>query len=192
MKREQAAFLGAGILFGFVLGFVVAWGIARSPETPAMPAARAPRGNTDPMAGSGGGDGMGPMEQQIADLKGRIAADPADGDALVELGVIYMQVGMYPQARGYLEQALAADPSNHHARLHLGVVLGQTGDMEGARREFETVVASDPGGWQGWFYLAVTAVRTQDLERAREAVAQVERLNPGLPELAELKQQLGG
>ena len=192
MKREQLVFLAAGILFGFVGGFVVAWGITHSPSSPpSMPAAQAPRGENAPSAGNPGGDAtMEHAQERIAALKGRIEQEPEDTKSLIELAGMYMQAGMYPQAQDYLVQAVAVDPEDAHARRHLGIVLGQLGDVSGAREQFEQVVRAEPGDWQGWYYLAVTTARAGDSERAREAVARVEALNPGLPELSELRQHL--
>ena len=191
MKREQVAFLAAGVVLGFVVGFVVAWGITSSPEPSGMPATRAPRSSSMPGSGSlPTASDAPPMQERMGALNRRIAENPEDAEALVELATLYMQVSMYPQAQEYLTRAVEIDADNAHARTHLGVVLGQNGDLDGAREQFELVVAAVPDGWQGWFYLAVTSARMEDLPRAREATSRLEVLNPDLPELADLKQRL--
>jgi Flp pilus assembly protein TadD len=187
MKREQLAFLAAGIVLGFVGGFAVAWGTSHAPAAgPAMPAPRAPAAAPD----DSGEATMTQVTEQIAALKRRIEEHPGDPEPLVELANLYLQAGMYPQAQEHLERAVDLAPGDVHARTHLGIVLGQTGDLEGARRQFEAVVGAEPDDWQGWFYLAVTSARMGETERARQAAARVEALNPTLPELAELKRHL--
>ena len=192
MSREQLAFLSGGVVFGFVLGFVVAWGIGHAPETPmraAMPQRGAPpSAPTDDAPAPPGERTMEEVTGRLDELKSRIEQNPEDVEALIELANLYMQVNMYDRAQEYLEQAVQVDPDDLHAGTHLGIVLGQLGDLDGARARFQRTVELNPDYWEGWFYLAVTTARQGDLETARRATERVEELNPGLPELADLRQ----
>lgn len=191
MKREQVVFLSAGILLGFVIGFVVAWGIRSAPVAQAaMPRQGAPM-TSMPAAGAATSEqAMGGVTARLNELKQRIEEHPDDVGALVELSTMYIQVSMYDQARGYLERAETIAPDDVHVLKHLGIVLGQVGSLPEARARFERVVQLDPESWDGWFYLAVTAARQGDLQAMRTATARVEELNPDLPELADLRQHL--
>ena len=190
MKREQVVFLSAGVLLGFVIGFVVAWGIRNAPVARAsMPRQERPAGAM-PAGGAAPADQMGGVTARLNELKRRIEENPQDVDALVELSTLYIQVSMYDQARGYLEQAVEIAPDDVHVLKHLGIVLGQIGDLPAARARFERVVQLEPERWDGWFYLAVTTARQGDRDAMRAATARVEELNPDLPELADLREHL--
>jgi len=192
MKRDQWTFLCSGVVFGFVVGFVVAWGIGRSPAPVAAAplGTRAPAPAATPATEASPDAMMGEVRARLAALREAIDKNPNDADALRELGSLYMQISRYDEARTYLERAVAASPADVHALTHLGIVLAEIGDLPGARQRFESTVAAEPDYWQGWFYIAVTCARVGDLDAARRAVARVEALQPDLPELADLKQKL--
>ena len=189
MKREHAIFLAAGVVLGFVAGFVVAWGLGRDSGPVRAGAPLPSRGSSVPAA-AGGDDMMSQVRTRIAELKASLDREPDDTASLLELANLYMQAGMYAPAQDYLVRAVELDPSDVHARTHLGISLGQTGELEGARAQFEETVALDPSYWEAWYYLAATAVRQGDLEGARRGIARLEALNPTLPEIAELKAHL--
>jgi Flp pilus assembly protein TadD len=196
MKRDQWTFLGAGVVLGFVIGFVVAWGIGGSPAPTAAaslgaPAPMGPPAPAAPPAGDSSPDAtMGEVRARLASLREAIDKNPTDAAALLELGSLYMQINRYDEARTYLERAVAASPSDVHALTHLGIALAESGDLPGARQRFERTVGLEPDYWQGWFYVAVTCARIGDVDAARRAVARLETLQPDLPELAELKEKL--
>ena len=194
MTRQQVAFLFAGIVLGFVLGFVTAWGIDHAPTAPPMPAPGSstsmPAAAAEPLAAPDGNAVMEEVQSRITDFKARLQSNPDDVEALQGLADMYMQVSMYSQAEEYLLRAVELLPEDPHVRTHLGIVLGQVGDLEGARQEFERVVSRQPEDWKGWLYLAVTAARQGDLERAEVATDRLEALNPTLPQIAEIRRSL--
>jgi tetratricopeptide (TPR) repeat protein len=80
-----------------------------------------------------------PVSEHSADYRGRIAEleahlrrEPADPDALVELGVIHFQTRQYSGAQAPLEKAWALDRQNPKAAYYLGMVLEQLNKPEEA------------------------------------------------------------
>ena len=141
-----------------------------------------------PTAGSE--DLMGQVFQSVQNLKDRIAKDPADDQAYIELVNLNLKVGKKEEARTWLDRLLEIEPDHLHGLTHLGLLEAEVEDLDGARGRFLRTVEVDPDYWQGWFYLAVTEVRRGDMKAAREAADRLEALNPDLPELAEVRRHL--
>ncbi len=192
MKRDHGVFLIVGIAVGFALGFALAWGFGHAPQ-PGVPAVRgtAPAQDASSEAPAGGSmDMMAEVFTRVEDLRRRIADDPRDTEAVLELANLQQQVGKLDQAREVLQGLLDADPDNVHGLTHLGLLLAEQNDLDGARERFARTVELDASYWQGWFYLAVTEVRREDYDAARVAADRLEDLQPDLPELAELRSHL--
>ncbi len=189
MKRDHGVFLTVGIAVGFALGFALAWGFGHAPQ-PGVPAVRgtAPQPSESPAGGSM--DVMAEVFTRVEDLRRRIADDPRETEAVLELANLQQQVGKMDQAREVLQGLLDADPDNLHGLTHLGLLLAEQNDLDGARERFARTVELDASYWQGWFYLAVTEARREDYQAARVAADRLEALQPDLPELAELRSHL--
>jgi predicted TPR repeat methyltransferase len=210
MSRNQISFAFAGLLFGFLLGFVVAHQIYagrgigfRHPPVPAgVAAGPAPGGRGGaggggaPMDGAASGDdgGTATMEQvgrEIAALKDLLEKDPRNVQALTRLGNLYFDAGMFDKAQGYYEQALAAVPDDVNVQTDLGTSLRNTGKPEEAMKHFEAAVARDPAHWRGWFNIGIVALYDLgDYDRAQKAFDRVASLNPGALDMTALKQEI--
>jgi len=187
MKRDQTVFLAAGIVVGFVLGFALAWGFGHTPQ-PSVPSTRGTTPSGPPAGGSA--DMMNDVFARVEALRSRIAEDPRDSEAVLELATMQQQVGKVDEAREVLQGLLDADPDNLHGLTHLGLLLAELNDLDGARERFTRTVAVDASYWQGWFYLAITETRRGDYEAAGQAADRLEALRPDLPELAELRSHI--
>ncbi len=187
MKRDQGVFLIAGIAMGFVLGFTLAWGFGHAPQ----PSVASTRGTASPAAPAGGSvEMMTGVFARVEALRSRIADDPRDAEAVLELAGLQQQVGKVDQAREVLQGLLDADPDNLHGLTHLGLLLAEQDDLAGAQQRFARTVEVDDSYWQGWFYLAITQARRGEYQAARQAADRLESLQPDLPQLAELRSHL--
>ncbi len=71
--------------------------------------------NALPGASTGGGNAAGPpapVMQQLTELRARIARDPKDRAALVQLGDMEFAVRKFDKAADYYHRALALDPAD--------------------------------------------------------------------------------
>lgn len=71
--------------------------------------------NALPGASTGGGNAAGPpapVMQQLAELRARIARDPKDRVALVQLGDMEFAARKFDKAADYYHRALALDPAD--------------------------------------------------------------------------------
>ncbi|MFQ5876581.1 MAG: tetratricopeptide repeat protein [Acidobacteriota bacterium] len=202
MGKEQIRFLISGLLFGFLLGYIVAYGVyepgvvGRASPVPAAgnmgmsgPAPVGAAGN----AGAGGtpreDEMMARVFEEIAALKAAIERDPEDHPALVRLANLYHDAGMFEQAVGYYGRALEARPSDVNARTDMGICLRELGRADEAIAEFRRSLEIEPRHWQSWLNLGiVTLFDKKDVAAASEAFAKVEEINPTYRDLPLLKE----
>jgi tetratricopeptide (TPR) repeat protein len=69
----------------------------------------------------------------IEHLKGCLEQQPANAKALYLLGALYAQIGMYPRAKEFLQQAVSLDPHEYTAVFQLGLLHLTSGEIEAAR-----------------------------------------------------------
>jgi TPR repeat protein len=201
MKKDNVAYLLGGLAFGFLVGFGTFHTIANRPEkqlelsggeasgipAPAGPMAATQVGQGAPEPGGGGA----PMVQEINALKRTLAADPGNSQALVRLGNLYQDIGQWESALGFYEKALVITPNDPNLLTDMGTCYLGRRDAQKAIEFFDRAHAADPKHWQSLFNKAV--VLGLHLGRVGEAEAvleEVEREQPGLPEIGQLRQAL--
>lgn len=219
MNKEHARFLVSGLLFGFLVGYVVAYGIyePRVKEVADAPPEAGNLGMSGAQIGpSGGGEApaggaqgappgapagadatMSMVLQQIGELKERLQKDPKDVEALTHLGNFFQDAGKFDKAVEYYQQVLALKPKDVDVRTDMGICLREMGKPDEAIAEFRKSLESDPNHWQTWLNLAIVSLYDKhDPATAASALGRVESINPnhpGLPALRDaIKQARGG
>ncbi len=198
MTREQTTWLGGGLAFGFIAGFVLAYALTAesrvhripAPPPPAMGSAGGAPAAGSRDAGEAGEDPHNDMMARLTHLKEHLDKDPSDLAALLELADIYMQAGMMDQALDYLQRAEKSDPGNFQARLGRAMILEGTGQGDGeARTLIEGLIQDAPDRWEPQYLLALHLLNTGDPVAARRALRRLEELNPTLSALPELRRE---
>jgi hypothetical protein len=205
MNRDQLRFLASGILFGFLVGYIIAYAIhePRVKQTAApVPAAGnlgmgsvvgSPPPQGGPMgqqgAGGQGGPMMDRMMEELAALRAALEQDPANLPALVRLANLNHDSGKFAEAVGLYSRALEIRPDDVNVRTDMAICLRELGKVDEALAEFRTSLTHDPEHWQTWLNLGIVSLfDRQDVETAGEAFAQVEKYNPGYKDLPRLKE----
>ena len=152
-----AVFLGVMTYFlriglgssGTALGSNVEQGDARIAATP-VPTDE-PGLVTVPQSGGGeapgnsvGGGPPAPVMQELTQLRGRLARNPRDVDALVTFGDLELDAGMYARAESYFGQALAVDPRSAGALYGRAVAQRGSGDRAAAIASFRRYLSVAP------------------------------------------------
>jgi hypothetical protein len=217
VTKDHARFLVSGILFGFLVGYVVAYGILVprvKREAAPVPAAGnlgmsgaviGPEGAAPPAAAPGGGPGgpggdrqevMARVFEEVTALKQAIEKNPKDADALVKLANFYQDAGKFDQAVEFYKRGLAVQPADVAARTDMGICLRELGRPDEAIQEFRNSLQTDPKHWQSWLNLGIVSLYDKhDAATAASAFGKVEELNPsfeGLPQLKEAVRQARG
>lgn len=203
MNRDHVRFLVSGILFGFLLGYLVAYGLyeprvkREADPVPAAgnlgmsppPAGGMPAGAPSGPGGDGGQQMMERVIQEIGALKAAVQQNPKNADALLRLANMFQDAGKYEEAVQYYRQVLALRPNDVNPRTDMGICLRESGKVDEALAEFRKSVEIDPKHWQTWLNLGVVSLFDKnDPETAASAFGRLEELNPGFRDLPALKE----
>jgi Tfp pilus assembly protein PilF len=184
VKRDNLAFLLAGLAFGSLVGFAAYHSFATRPNTEIamanMAGPGAPRGTQAPTQTGGPNTGGGaPMMAEINALKRALQADPNSEEALLRLANIYHDAGMFEQAAGYYERVVELAPHNPNVLTDLGVCYRSMRQFDRALEKFAEARRVDPQHWQSLFNAAVVAgFDLGQYDVADEALDAIEALDP--------------
>jgi tetratricopeptide (TPR) repeat protein len=193
MQREPLVYAAAGMIFGFVLGYMVANadapGVARvAPTTTASTPAFIPPTTADeaphPAASRAPLD---PNEAQA--LQSLAARDKTNASVRIELGNLYMDHGQWADAGRWYGEAVALRPEPDTI-VDLGACLVNGGKPTEGLEQFERALKLAPGHKKASFNKGVALM---ELGRPKEAVAVWDDLLkrfPDDPQLQTLKRQI--
>lgn len=179
MSKDNIVFSICGLLLGLIIGsFLIGPRLAPKSAAPAIsPAAPA---NQDQMA---------VVRQQLDSLKQKLAANPNDFDALVQLGNMYSDVAKYPQAIEYYERALRVR-ENTNVRTDLGICLKESGRLDDALAQFKRVANDNPKSWQAIYNLIMIDGQLKRFDDARAELVKLKQLRPNDPDVAKIEEAL--
>jgi cytochrome c-type biogenesis protein CcmH/NrfG len=181
-------FAVAGMIFGFVLGYMAA-NLGEHAE--ARPAARfSPPASLPAAPASARTPAAPPDPDELRALEGLAGRDKSNVQARVQLGNLFMDHAQYDQAARWYREALALDPENLDVRVDLGACLVTAGRPAEGLPEFERALKKDPTHKKALFNKGVALMQSG---RPREAVTVWEDLlkrYPSDPQLEGLKGQI--
>jgi len=180
------AWQGAGWAIGAVLVGFGLWYLAGGESVERREGASM-TGNQDLGGGSGG-----PTEAAAApfpgqeELEARLAANPNDIDALVELTEASIGAQDLGQAMAYNSRVRQIDPTNKDGRVHFAFLKVVIGQFDSAIADLDAVIAEDPKHGKALAYKGLFLIRAG---RPAEAIAPLEAAiasgAPGRPALEE-------
>lgn len=184
---ERALFFGAGILFGGLIGFL----LAGAPEAPAPvppPSGAASLGSDHPPID--GAAGVDP--DLLASLTAAVEARPDDPRARADVGELHLQAGDFTEAVYWFQQARNLDPADSDVQARLAFAhLGQ-GDVPRAAGIYETLLAEDPDHLLALIGLGqIRLFAEQDLEAGIALWERAIAAHPGSEEAEALRARLG-
>ncbi|HWW94715.1 MAG TPA: tetratricopeptide repeat protein [Vicinamibacteria bacterium] len=189
MKREPMVFAVGGMLFGFVLGYMVA-NLGSGPADSARPAAAAPSlaGSADRARPPASPPGLDPNEFKA--LESLASREKGNVQVRVELGNLLMDNSRFEEAARFYREALALKPDQPDVRVDLGACLVNAGKAGEGLLEFEKTLQKDPTHKKALFNKGIALMETG---RTQEAVAVWEGLLkrfPDDPQLQGLRKQI--
>lgn len=196
MKREPMVFAVAGMIFGFVLGYMAA-GFGDAPSSDARPRPVADASARPASAGAaeapapGHDHPVGPADpDEVRTLENLATRDKQNAQARIELGNLFMDHAQYEDAAKWYREALALKPADNDVRVDLGASLLNLGRGPDALAEFDQALKNDPGHKKALFNKGLALMQSG---RPKEAVAIWDDLlkrYPGDPQLQGLKDQV--
>jgi tetratricopeptide (TPR) repeat protein len=181
MRRDTLVFTVAGMVFGLVVGYMMAsWDVVPRPAVGGAPAASAPAGGSVSAAPR-----FNPDEAKA--LESLAARQPGDVAARVELGNLYMDAERWDEAIRWYREALALTPALPDTVTDLGACLVSAGRPAEGLAEFEKVLRADPGHRNALYNKGIALLQ---MGRAPDAAAvweEVLRRHPDDPQLQGLR-----
>jgi len=183
MKREPMVFAVAGMIFGFVLGYMAA-GLGQPPTSESRPRLPAEARST-PAAGAAPADA-----DEVRALESLAARDKQNVQARVELGRLLMEHAQYEAAARWYREALGLKPADNDVRVDLGASLLSLGRAPDALAEFDQALKNDPGHKQALYNKGLALLRTGRGPEAAVVWDGLLKRYPGDPQLQGLKDQV--
>ena len=206
MNKDQLQFLVSGILFGFLLGYVIAYAVHEpkvvQQAAPVPAAGNMGMGQSVPqpagaegggVVGGGGGNEqmMATVFEEIKSLKAAIEKNPKDAASLIRLANMYHDARKFEEAVQFYKRGLEVTPKDVDARTDMGICLYEMGMADDAIAQFRTSLSYDSRHWQTWLNLGIVALSSKnDVKTATDAFSKVEEINPGFKDLPMLKEAL--
>jgi protein O-GlcNAc transferase len=106
--------------------------------------------------------------------------DPNFVDALVNLGVLFREQNLFPDAIRCFERAISINPKEIYAHYNCGIVFQIQGDIRNAIKQFETTVEYDPYFDNAYMDLAILHCQLGNFRNAREILLTRLSLTHGL------------
>jgi Flp pilus assembly protein TadD len=181
MRRDTLVFTVAGVVFGFVIGYMTAgWGQASRPAPAATPGA----------SSSGTASTLDPNEEQaLVTLAGRA---PDDVAVRVELGNLYMDHQRWDDAIRWYREAVSLNPALPDVLTDLGACLVHSGRPAEGLMEFERAIELNENHRNALYNKGIALVQLGRKDEAAAAWEEVLRRHPGDPQLQGLPSQIDG
>jgi tetratricopeptide (TPR) repeat protein len=198
MKREPMVFAVAGMIFGFVLGYMAA-GLGDQPVSDTRPRPPAAAGRPASGLPAGGAEtaaadrdrAAGPADpDEVRTLENLAAREKQNVQVRIELGNLLMDHAQYEDAARWYREALALKPADNDVRVDLGASLLNLGRGADALAEFDQALKNDPSHKKALFNKGIALMQSG---RPKEAVAIWDDLlkrYPGDPQLQGLRDQV--
>lgn len=113
----------------------------------------------------------GQFEEAEAMLGALLAASPADGDLLANLGLIAFRRRDMPRARQVLEQAVSSAPGNAAAHSNLAAVLAELTEFDLAEQHARSALSLDSTDAEALVTLAESLVARERFDEAEQCYA---------------------
>jgi tetratricopeptide (TPR) repeat protein len=189
-------FAVAGVLFGFVLGYMVA-----NASSGGGPPARLAAG-PGPAAGSSAG--VAPPAGPPAAAASSARLDPAEVRTLtalaerekknlnvrLELGQLLLEHGQAADAVRWYREALALDPGLNAVRVDLAAGLIRAGQYDAALAELDSALKADPANKGALFNKGLALMQSGQPKLAVAVWDDLVKRYPNDPQLKELREQI--
>ena len=187
MKKESVALAVAGVLFGFLAGWIIG---AQQGRPASAPVAAAPQATAAGLGGDGASAGQAPPadaakfdQAKVDALRQRATDNPKDAAVRAEIGNAYFDAERYPEAITWYEAALGLEPKNVDVSTDLGVSYYYANQSDRALEQFARSLAIDPKHTKTMLNQGIVlAFAKQDLSAANKAWQRVVELAPDSPE----------
>jgi len=193
MTRDNLLFAIIGVLFGFIVGFMLAGNISQR-EAASSGVSRSQALPADhPAVGDSAAPGpatRGGMQAEVQQALDKARNEPTNFEAQVNAANLYYQIQRYDQAIDYLLKANQLQPDDFETVANLGMVNMDAGHYEAAERWYKAALAKKPDDVRvldGYIAVLLQEGKTKE---ADEAIAKLAKADPENVDLAKFRDKL--
>jgi cytochrome c-type biogenesis protein CcmH/NrfG len=184
MRRETLVFTLAGVVFGFVLGYMAAgWDAMPRPAARALPAAGATASGPTPAPSQPAA--LDPNEASA--LESLAARQPGASAVRIELGNLYMDHQRWDDAIRWYREALALVPDDPDVSTDMGACYVHSGRPAEGLAEFDRVLQRNPGHRNARFNRGVALLELGRSLEAADAWDELLKRYPDDPQFQHLR-----
>lgn len=124
---------------------------------------------------------LGFVQEAINDLEAALQIRPDLDEAVLDLGVLYLEAGEYERAESWLNRAYEIPETRFRAALFLGVASYRRGDDRAAQEHLATAAKDPRLRAVANYYEALSLLREGKQAPAQALLAKSEKAMPGTP-----------
>ncbi|HKE59337.1 MAG TPA: tetratricopeptide repeat protein [Pyrinomonadaceae bacterium] len=193
MNRENLLFGIIGILFGFIVGFMLAGSMSQKPAVVSSGPGTAQNLPSDhPPVGDNAG-GQGNPQAIFAQVQASIEKarkEPKNFDAQVKAAELYYQIQRYDQSIEFLLKANELQPTDYQTVVNLGMVNLDAGHYDNAEKWYNAAMKMKSDDVQVLSGLAAATLQKGDAKAAEDAIAKLEKVDPNSQDLPQFRDKL--
>ena len=180
MNRDSVLLL----MVGFLLGFLMTYLWVRDRDLGPMIIRDSAALARQPVES----DATARMREQ---LENQLASDPANFQALLQMGNLHFDSENFPGAAEYYRRVLDVSPDNINVSTDLGTALYYANRIDEAIAAFEVSLSIEPDHPQSLFNMGVVLVEERnDKEGAIRLWERLVEANPGYPQVEMVKEEI--
>jgi tetratricopeptide (TPR) repeat protein len=192
MNRENLLFGIIGLLFGFIVGFMLAGSMSQKPAvvsagpggTQNLPSDHPPIGDS---SGQGNPQAIFTQVQQSIE---KARKEPKNFDAQVKAAELFYQIQRYDQAIEFLLKANELQPTDYQTVVNLGMVNLDAGHYDTAEKWYNAAMKIKSDDVQVLSGLAASTLQQGDAKAAEDAIAKLEKVDPNSQDLPQFRDKL--
>jgi tetratricopeptide (TPR) repeat protein len=205
LNKDNLLFLMGGLLLGFVFAYLLFEAMATRQPPRLTPALRAQIAMGGEAAGGGAPEGdaamaqaappgaaqQGPAMAEIQQLRDYVAKNPDDAQAVRKLGDLNFDIQNWQRAQELYTHYLDLKPNDPDVITDLGITYRGLQQYDKAIELFNQAKKLEPDHWQAYYNeVVVLAFDLKKPDQANQVLAQLQRLQPGNPDVAKLAEAL--
>jgi tetratricopeptide (TPR) repeat protein len=202
LNKDNLLFLLGGLVLGFIFAFLMFEAMA-SRQPPRLTAAlRSQIAMGDETAGGGGAmgaaeappgaaQGGGPAMAEIQQLREVVEKNPNDIQAVRKLADLNFDIQNWQRAQELYSHYLELKPNDPDVITDLGITYRGLQQYDKAIDLFNQAKKLEPGHWQAYYNeVVVLAFDLKKPDQANQVMGQLQKLQPGNPEVARLAEAM--
>jgi tetratricopeptide (TPR) repeat protein len=191
MNRENLLFGIIGVLFGFIVGFMLAGSMNQKPAvvTAGNAGTQSLPSDHPPIGGNSSGNPQAMFAEVQASIE-KAKKEPKNFEAQLKAAELYYQIQRYDQSIEFLLKANELQPTDYQTVVNLGMVNLDAGHYETAQKWYAAAMKMKTDDVQVLSGMAAATLQKGDAKAAEDAIAKLEKVDPNSQDLPQFRDKL--